>query len=210
ASSVWVRALRAGLNFRGIYTTRRGGYDSRFGDSVIAFHKAYGLSRTSDFRTSDWTTLTHRRITVAYPSAPPHIEIDKGRQILMKVKNGRAWAVIHISSGRTGNTPAGHHKIRWKGEWVPSLYESLLYKSMDFQGAFAIHGYPSVPTTPASHGCVRVPMWIAPWLYARTPVGESVYIYEHGRSLTAAVGRARTADVSELTGVDAARRADER
>ena len=210
ASSMWVRSLRAGLKFRGIYTTSRGGYDSRFGDTVIAFHKAYGRSRTTTFEASDWTLLTHKRIAVRYPGAGAHIEIDKGRQILMQVKDGKAWAVIHISSGRTGNTPAGHHKINWKGNWVPSLYDSLLYKSMSFQGAYAIHGYPSVPTTAASHGCVRVPMWIAAWLYANSPVGEDVYIYEGPGSTTTSVGRSRHADTPELTGVDPATWADER
>ena len=27
-----------------------------------------------------------------------------------------------------------------------------------FIGGYAIHGYPSVPNYPASHGCLRVPM----------------------------------------------------
>jgi lipoprotein-anchoring transpeptidase ErfK/SrfK len=48
---------------------------------------------------------------------------------------------------------------------------------MTFHGNFAIHGYPSVPVYPASHGCVRVPMWLADWLYGQSPVGERIYIY---------------------------------
>ena len=39
---------------------------------------------------------------------------------------------------------------------------------MYFLRGFAIHGYPSVPPYPASHGCVRVPMWIAQQLYPAT------------------------------------------
>lgn len=210
SSAQWVNALRAGFQFRGIYTPSRGGFDSRFGDAVIAFHKAYGLSRTSSFNTSDWTMLTKKKIAVRYPNRGSHIEIDKGRQILMQVKSGKAWMVIHISSGVTGNTPSGTHKIGWKGNWVPSLYDSLLYKSMSFQGAYAIHGYPSVPTTAASHGCVRVPMWIAAQLYAVSPVGEGVYVYERGKSPVASVGRSGAkADLPELTGVDPAKWADE-
>jgi lipoprotein-anchoring transpeptidase ErfK/SrfK len=49
---------------------------------------------------------------------------------------------------------------------------------MTFHGNFAIHGYYSVPTYPASHGCVRVPIWEADWLYDQSPVGERVYVYE--------------------------------
>ena len=48
---------------------------------------------------------------------------------------------------------------------------------MYFLRGFAIHGYPSVPTYPASHGCVRVPMWIAPRLFADRPYGQTIYVY---------------------------------
>ena len=48
----------------------------------------------------------------------------------------------------------------------------------DLPQHYAIHGFPSVPTYPASHGCVRIPIWIADWLYQQSPVGERVYVYE--------------------------------
>ena len=49
---------------------------------------------------------------------------------------------------------------------------------MTFHTHYAIHGFPSVPAYPASHGCVRIPIWIADWLYQQSPVGERVYVYE--------------------------------
>ncbi len=49
---------------------------------------------------------------------------------------------------------------------------------MTFVGnSFAIHGWVSVPPYPASHGCVRIPIWTADWLYNQSPVGETVYVY---------------------------------
>jgi lipoprotein-anchoring transpeptidase ErfK/SrfK len=42
---------------------------------------------------------------------------------------------------------------------------------------FAIHGYPEVPAYPASHGCVRVPMWVATRLFAMHAYGFPIYIY---------------------------------
>jgi lipoprotein-anchoring transpeptidase ErfK/SrfK len=48
---------------------------------------------------------------------------------------------------------------------------------MYFTGGYAIHGNPSVPPYPASHGCVRVPMWAAPVLYDEMPDGTVVYVY---------------------------------
>ena len=212
SSRTWNRALRTALRFRGFHVPGGTSYSSQLGDAVIAFHKAYGRARTTSFEAGDWTRLTRKAVAVRYGGAGMHLEVDKGRQILMQVTNGRPTFIIHVSSGATGNTPVGRHSILWKGNWVPSLYGALLYKSMAFQGAFAIHGYPSVPTTPASHGCVRVPMWIAATLYAKTPVGTTVYVYEGPGSTRPSLGRDRraAADVPELTGVDVARWADER
>ena len=48
---------------------------------------------------------------------------------------------------------------------------------MYFLRGFAIHGYPEVPAHPASHGCVRVPMWIATSLFGQHSYGQTVYIY---------------------------------
>jgi lipoprotein-anchoring transpeptidase ErfK/SrfK len=53
----------------------------------------------------------------------------------------------------------------------------VLWYPTYFVGAFAIHGYPEVPAYPASHGCVRVPMWVAPRLFAADSYGTVVYIY---------------------------------
>ncbi len=44
-------------------------------------------------------------------------------------------------------------------------------------GTLSRRPYPSVPTYPAWHGCIRVPMWIAVSLYAQIPAGSSVYVY---------------------------------
>jgi hypothetical protein len=148
-------------------------------DSVVAFQKAYGLSRTGVVGSSTWGMLGKARVLKPkYARPTPHIEVDKSRQILMVVKRGAVDAIIPISSGATGNTPVGAFRILWKapatGTW---LGPGILYRTMTFHGNFAIHGYSPVPVYPASHGCVRVPMWLADWLYQQSPVGERVYVY---------------------------------
>jgi lipoprotein-anchoring transpeptidase ErfK/SrfK len=40
-----------------------------------------------------------------------------------------------------------------------------------------VHGYPDVPAFPASHGCVRIPMWLAPSVYSHFAYGTLVLIY---------------------------------
>jgi hypothetical protein len=42
----------------------------------------------------------------------------------------------------------------------------------------AIHGFPSVPTRPASHGCVRIPMHTATWFPSRVVQGDPVYVFD--------------------------------
>ena len=71
------------------------------------------------------------------------------------------------------------HRIRWKAPATSTwLGSAILYRTLTFVGdRFAIHGFPSVPPYPASHGCVRVPIWAADWLYQRSPVGEAVLVY---------------------------------
>jgi N-acetylmuramoyl-L-alanine amidase len=160
------------------------GFSSTFGyallDSVYAFQKAYGLPRTGVVGPQAWRMLTRAvLLRPRYQGPAAHIEVDKTRQILLDVRNGEVVAVIPVSTGATGNTPEGRHSILWKALATTTwLGPAILYRTMDFYGnSFAIHGFPSVPPYPASHGCVRIPIWTADWLYRRSPVGETVYVY---------------------------------
>lgn len=149
-------------------------------DAVLAFQKLRGLPRDGVVNVDMWRELA--RATVPrprYSGRRPHIEVDKTRQILMVVKGGAVRTVVSASTGATGNTPEGTFTIRWKAPWTTTwLGPAILYRTMTFYGDnFAIHGYPEVPAYPASHGCVRIPMWVADWLYRRSPVGERVYVY---------------------------------
>jgi len=101
------------------------------------------------------------------------VEVDKTRQVLFVVRNGQVELATHVSTGATGNTPVGTwHVYRKVGGW-----DWVLWYPMYFKGGFAIHGYPSVPAYPASHGCVRVPMWSAPLLWSRWGYGTTVVVY---------------------------------
>jgi PKD repeat protein len=148
-------------------------------DSVIAFQKAAGLPRTGVVDRRTWHVLgVKRAFRPRYSRPTPHIEIDKSRQILMIVKRGVVSGIVPVSTGATGNTPVGAWRILWKAPATSTwLGSAILYRTMTFHGNFAIHGYYSVPPYPASHGCVRVPIWEANWLYVQSPVGERVFVY---------------------------------
>jgi hypothetical protein len=128
-----------------------------------------------------WTGRVDRRLWHRLDRARPpraryagsHIEVSKARQYLLVVRNGAVTDAIHVSTGATGNTPLG----RWRIYRKVRGWDWVLWYPMYFLRGFAIHGYPSVPAYPASHGCVRVPMWIAPRLFATNASGMTVYVY---------------------------------
>ena len=153
-------------------------FNSQCADAVVAFQKAYGLSRDYVFGPQAWRKLeTATVIKARYSSPSTHLEVDKGRQIAMVVKNGAVYGIIAVSTGATGNTPEGSFHIFVKSLYAPSNFGGQLFRSMGFYSDFAMHGYAPVPPYPASHGCVREPMWVAQWMYDQSWVGEQLYIY---------------------------------
>ena len=82
--------------------------------------------------------------------------------------------VSHVSTGATGNTPVGRWHVYSK---VPGWLPDGMFDPSFFLRGFAIHGYPTVPFYPGSHGCVRVPVWLAPRIYGYDPPGSTIYIY---------------------------------
>ncbi len=147
-------------------------------DAVMGFQKAYRLPRTYQVDADDWRKLdTAKPVRPRYASPYDHLEVDKTRQILMMVRDGKLRALIAVSTGATGNTPEGSFRVQQKHPYTTSGYGGILYRTIGFHGNFAIHGYSPVPPYPASHGCVREPMWVADWIYDRTFVGERVYVF---------------------------------
>jgi hypothetical protein len=142
-------------------------------DAVFAFQKLHGLPRTGRVDMRFWLELQRANIPQArFPGT--HVEVSKGRQVLFLVRDGKVALIVQVSTGATGNTPLGHWRVYSK---VPGFNAKEMYFSSFFVGAFAIHGYHSVPPYPASHGCVRIPLWVAPRIYSLVGYGTNVYIY---------------------------------
>jgi PKD repeat protein len=154
-----------------------GAVDSSFGldtrDAVVAFQKLHGLPRTGAVDGRFWRYL----LTASVPRARyggDHVEVSKPLQVLFIVRSGKVVLISHVSTGATGNTPVGRwHVYNKTPGWLPDG----MFDSSFFLRGFAIHGYPSVPFWPASHGCVRLPVWLAPRIYGLVPYGGTIYIY---------------------------------
>jgi N-acetylmuramoyl-L-alanine amidase len=153
------------------------GVSGSFGDdtseAVIAFQKTVGLPRTGQVDEAVWRALARARVPSPRVFSGTHIEVDKERQLLFQVARGSVTRIIGVSTGATGNTPVGSWHVYRK---VPG-WDWVLWYPLYFLRGFAVHGYPYVPPFPASHGCVRIPMWLAPSLYATYGYGTLVVIY---------------------------------
>jgi PKD repeat protein len=149
-------------------------------DAVIAFQKVQGLPRTGSVGPADWAALEHPRAPVLrYPDQGDHLEVDKGHQVLLIARGGQVAGILPVSTaGLPGRfTPEGTFSIQRKVTGFDPSPLGVLYDPMYFTGGYAIHGNPSVPAYPASHGCVRIPMWAAGWMFDTNGIGEPVDVY---------------------------------
>jgi peptidoglycan hydrolase-like protein with peptidoglycan-binding domain len=149
-------------------------------DSVYAFQKLRYLSRDGVVGPRFWASLAHATIPAPRFATPSdHLEVDKGRQILLVVRGGKVALILPVSTaGISGYyTPEGTFSIYDKRSGFDSSPLGTLYQPMYFYGGYAIHGNPSVPPYPASHGCVRIPMWMADYMFNTNGYGETVYVY---------------------------------
>ncbi|HEX9380726.1 MAG TPA: L,D-transpeptidase family protein [Gaiellaceae bacterium] len=155
-------------------------FDGRMLDAVYAFEKVHGLPRTGVGDARFWRALGSPQTPIPHYARPAsHLEVNKGRQVLYVVRKARVALIVPISTAGVAGTytPIGRFAIYRKVVGFDPSPLGTLYDPMYFTGGYAIHGNPSVPPYPASHGCVRVPMWVAPHLYATNPYGETVYVY---------------------------------
>ena len=170
-----------------------GTYDAKLKMAVMAFQKQQDLPRTGR---ADPVTLT--RLAAAGLGAPlvatgepTRVEIDLKRQITQFWKDGRLRRVLAVSTGNgqpycapkdkggacdVAITPGGSYRADRKIKGVRVSALGTLYDPVYFYGGIALHGSTSVPPTPASHGCVRVPMWESAWVHDAVAIGDPVYV----------------------------------
>jgi lipoprotein-anchoring transpeptidase ErfK/SrfK len=117
-------------------------------------------------RPRPWARLSHA------------LELDLQRQVLLVVARGRTVRAVHISSARPGYvTPRGRFDVyrRKRLSWSVR-YQVWMPHALYFSGGYAVHGYGDVPAYAASHGCVRVPLGDAPFVYAVTALHTPVLV----------------------------------
>ena len=177
-----------------------GDYNITTSQAVMAFQKFYGLATDGvlgDETAAALTAVTERPHGRA--DAGTLVEIDKGKQLLMFVIDGKTEWILNASSGSEiayeepdQNTPGeiqkgdsvtrnGLHDVyreRAEGWWEGDLGE--IYRPKYFTGGIAVHGSNHVPDYPASHGCVRVSVPAMDWIWETgiMPLETPVWVHE--------------------------------
>jgi N-acetylmuramoyl-L-alanine amidase len=173
---------------------QHGGVDGIFGDetrnAVVAFQGWERIGR-------DGIVGPQTRQALRYALAPEPwlrlgraLEIDLRRQVLLVVEGGALRRAIHVSSGSLPPTPEGRFTVvqRMRESWSRPFHVWLTY-ALYFHRGLAIHAFPIVPDRPASHGCIRIPVQDAPFVFRAAPLGTPVLIRGAPR-----VGRHQRAD----------------
>jgi len=195
-----VADLQNRLNALGFWNSGGGGYGLGTVQAVMAFQKWKGLPATT---VVDNATAIALNLQLCQPAAGRSsgnlLEVDKTKQIAYIIQNGQMRYIFNVSTGNgrsydevdknaasgrvigiaitptgTFNTYREHDVVRYEGDL------GSLYRPKFIIGGVAIHGSPSIPNYPASHGCVRVanPVMDLIWNENLLPLRSPVWIHD--------------------------------
>jgi lipoprotein-anchoring transpeptidase ErfK/SrfK len=172
-----VKVFNRVLKRQGYFTSGGKKYNVRTKWAVMAFRKVNGMKRTFNANPKIFRRLADRRgeYDLKYPGKGKHVEVDISRQVMVLAKRGKPQHTFAVSTGAPATpTIRGHYRFYRKDAGYNSVG---MYYSAYFHGGYATHGYHSVPTYPASHGCVRNPIPDSIFIYNWISLGDSIYVY---------------------------------
>jgi hypothetical protein len=151
-------------------------FDESTALAVLAMRKVNDLPRTEEYDPSLFTMLLRGRgaFEPVHDQEGRYVEVDLSRQVMALIEDGKPTDVFHVSTGAFG-TPTGTYSFYEKS---PGYNQKGMYYSVYYSGNYATHGYYTVPTYPASHGCVRNPEVYSVFIYNWIQLGDPIYIYE--------------------------------
>ena len=177
SSRAQILLLQRWLKRLGYYVPRNGKWDGGTQRAVLAFRKTNRMARTTNASVDVTRMLAAGQggYKVRFPQNGRHVEADLSRQIMVLVDKGKAQHIFHISSGAPV-TPTLRGNFRFY-RYEPGYNNLGMYYSVYYDRGYAIHGYKSVPTYPASHGCLRNPTANSIFIYNWVKIGMQINIY---------------------------------
>jgi len=176
-----------------------GDYGVTTRQAVMAFQKFRGLEPNESIDETTAAALSERQSRVrGRADSGSLIEVDKKRQLMFVVVDGRTEWAINVATG-SGIPYVERDSTEW-GKWVRGdsqtpdgiftvdrEYEKgwrpgdlgEIYRPKYFNGGIAVHGAYQIPAYPASHGCVRVstPAMDFVWSADLMPRGSAVWVH---------------------------------
>ncbi|WP_245861933.1 peptidoglycan-binding protein [Phycicoccus duodecadis] len=167
--------------------------DGNFGaltqQAVFALQKSAGLSRDGIVGPKTRAALTAGTRPRATLSGNG-IEIDLERQVLMVVRQGAPTVILNTSTGSgeqytskghtsTAYTPTGTFTVFRQVDGQDDSDLGSLWRPKYFYRGWAVHGSPSIPPYPASHGCARLSNAAIDMIWAEglMPIGSRVLVH---------------------------------
>jgi hypothetical protein len=166
-----------------------GRFDEGTKSALIAFQKWEGRAITGKLTLEELAAIRRGVAPQARDLGYAHVVVDVDRQVLLLINEEGAVRVLPVSTGNdkqfmdqgqmsVAYTPRGRFVVYDKTYgWENGDLGSVYYANY-ISGGVAIHGYLTVPTTPASHGCIRIPMFAALAVSRLLPVGTIVLVYD--------------------------------
>ncbi len=177
AHGVAVRVIQSKLARLHYVVSGDGTFDAALGRALLAFRKVNHMSRVQSAGRAVGRKLARNSGTFRgkYRKAGRHIEIDISRQVMAFYEGRKLVRIYHVSTGKSSTpTVRGRFHVYMK---TPGTNAKGMVHSNYFIGGYAIHGYADVPTYPASHGCVRVPVPNAQSIYDWVRIGDRIDVY---------------------------------
>jgi lipoprotein-anchoring transpeptidase ErfK/SrfK len=185
-----IREAERRLAEMGYWTgTIDGVLDQATRSALIAFQKWEGRRVGDQLTAAELEAIRTATAPQAREAGYEHVEVDLDRQVLLIVNDQGLVTVLPVSSGNgkeffydgqmsIAYTPRGRFVVYEKGVgWENNVPGSMYYPNY-ISGGIAIHGSYSVPTKPASHGCIRIPMFAAGEVSKRLKLGTIVLVYD--------------------------------
>jgi hypothetical protein len=167
-----------------------GVYDSKTAFAVTTVEKIYGIQRDGRIGPQVRFALSAFRWPKPLTSRaePDRVEVSLDKQYMVLYQRNWVKLITTVSTGggyafcggddgcQYAVTPPGRFEFQWYYNGWRNGKLGHLYKPYYFNGGIAIHGYPTVPNYPASHGCVRIPMHIADYFHTYVHNGFPIYV----------------------------------
>lgn len=186
-----VRAVQERLSELGYWLgTPDGSFGSLTQQAVFALQKAAGIRRDGVVGPRTRRAL-EAGIRPGATITGDGVEIVLGRQLLLVVRGGAVRTILNTSTGNgeeytstSGNpaiatTPKGSFTVYRAVDGMVTNSLGQLWRPRFFHRGYAVHGSPSVPPWPASHGCARLSNAAIDMVWARDlmPVGSRVLVH---------------------------------